>query len=138
MGTELTISGMLDSMSYCPAQAVNAPPSTLGTFSSNTALVPIWWTDLYYLEWAPTVNTTTKYLARCNPAYQAQPPGTANADGPCPFLDPCGTLTTLDPLSWSSGLAYEWPDLRGCVLNYTEAVRTDIGLLAADREFETV
>lgn len=138
VGTQIVIDGVLDSMNYCPSQTENEPPSRLGTFTPRTNLVPIWWDDLYYLEWTNN-STTTNYLDRCNPAYQAQPPGTATTLGPCPFLDLCGTLTTLDPLQWTTGgLAYEWPDLRGCVLNYTETERTDLTPLLANVAYEEV
>lgn len=140
VGTEVVVNGALDSFNYCPNQILNEPPSRLGEFTPSADLVPIWWTNLYYLQWNLTSNSTrTETVSRCNPAYQAQPPGTAAEDGPCPFLDSCGSLATLDPGSWTNApLAYAWPDLRGCVLNYTEEVRTDIGNLLANTPYTEV
>lgn len=135
-----TINGMLDSMDYCPSQTENEPPTGLGGFTPGQNFVPLWWSDLYFLYWNRTTNSTqTGFTSRCNPAYQAQPPGTSSPDGPCPFLDPCGTITTLSPDIWTvDTLARGWPDLRGCVLNYTEEVRTDVGPLLSGSTYTNI
>ena len=111
---------------YVMGKDINTP---VNITMKETTLQPVLWTDVYWLGYNQTTNTTsTYYTGRCNPIANRIPgttPETFNDFVLCPTIYSCidGALHTL-----TNGV---YTDLRACILNKTVTAREDIPSIGA-------
>jgi hypothetical protein len=128
-GSEITINNMISNYTYFTTRETAASPSNITLSTRNGAvMIPIVYTDVYYLLYNVTTNETdTKYISLCDPIPNRDPSTLVLSElgvTICPTHYEC-IVTDLRP-----DASYKnWPDLRACLLNFTITDRTDLPIL---------
>lgn len=130
VGSQVGVDNMLSNFTYNTlGSAVGSTPVNFTlTLFDGALMVPIFYSDVYYLLYNVATNLTdTHYISYCDPVPNRDQGNISYSERGhpiCPTIYEC-IVTELAPSEYYD----EWPDLRCCLLNYTIIDRTDIPAL---------
>ena len=139
VGSQLGIDNAISDINYTAngTYAGIVPTNLTVTPLNGAILIPIFYAEVYYLEYDVASNTTlTLYLDYCDPIPnrdQGNISYTERGDPICPTTYGC-IVTELAP----DENYRNWPDLRSCLLNFTILDRTDVPVINSGATVDTL
>lgn len=127
-GSFVKINNIVSNISYSMITDVTSPTNLTITPQNGAIMVPIFYANVYYLNYNVTTNLTDlNYLEYCNPIpNRDQGSLRYGIDNNliCPTLYKCIVNSLAPDVNYKN-----WPDLRCCLLNYTIIDRIDVPII---------